>query len=154
MQVTEHVHAIKIPFKLQVSPKVTMDRFVYCYLIYGKKICMIDCGVKSSEWIIMDYLRKTGRKPEEISMLVLTHAHPDHVGGGQVIQRIAGCQVVAHKDDASWIEDVDLQYKERPILNFYSLLGGSLRVDRKVRDGDVLDLDEGRTLKVIHTPRC
>lgn len=45
MQVTKHVHAIKIPFQITNNLGITVDRFVYAYLIYGKKICLIDSGV-------------------------------------------------------------------------------------------------------------
>jgi hydroxyacylglutathione hydrolase len=152
MKVTGNIHAIKIPFKLQVSEGVTLDRFVYAYLIYGKKICLIDCGVASSEEIIFDYVRKTGRSPEEISLMVLTHAHPDHIGGGRGIIGATRCAVAAHKADRPWIEDVDLQYKERPIMNFSSLVEGSFAIDRELKDRDILDLGEGKMLRVIHTP--
>jgi len=38
MRVTEHVHAIKVPFAVST-------RFVYAYLIYGKQICLVDSGI-------------------------------------------------------------------------------------------------------------
>ncbi len=87
MQVTEHIHAKKIPFKLTVSPERTVDRFVYAYLIFGKQICLIDCGVSASEAMFFDYVKKMGRDPQEISMLVLTHSHPDHIGASRAVKR-------------------------------------------------------------------
>lgn len=152
MQITEHVHAIRIPFKLLVSPRKTLDRFVYAYLIYGKRICLIDCGVSSSDGPIFNYVRKTGRDPKEISMLVLTHSHPDHIGGSQAVKRESGCQVAAHIDAKPWIEDVECQFRERPILNFHSLVEGSVKVDVVLRDGDNLDLGNDLSLEVVHTP--
>ena len=152
MRVTSHIHAIKIPFRLQVSEGVTLDRFVYAYLIYGKKICLVDCGVASSDGIIFDYLRKTGRRPEEISLLIFTHAHPDHIGGGRGILRATRCLTASHEADRPWIEDVDLQYKERPIMNFRSLVEGSIAINRGLKDGDIPDLGEGKKLRIIHTP--
>jgi glyoxylase-like metal-dependent hydrolase (beta-lactamase superfamily II) len=85
-------------------------------------------------------------------MLVLTHSHPDHIGGAVAIKKGTGCQVCAHVGAKPWIEDVELQYKERPILNFHSLVEGPVQVDQELRDGDNLDLGDGQTLKVIHTP--
>lgn len=152
MQVTDHIHAIKIPFELSIGPDRTVDRFVYAYLIFGKKICLIDCGVSSSEVMIFDYVRKMGRNPEEISMLVLTHSHPDHIGASRVLKRETGCQVAAHIDAQPWIEDVELQSKERPIGNFRALVGDPVKVDLVLRDGDTLDLGDGMTLEVVHTP--
>ena len=152
MQVTDHIHAIKIPFKLTVGPGRTVDRFVYVYLIFGKQICLIDCGVSASEAIIFDYVRKAGRDPHEISMVVLTHSHPDHIGASRAVKRETGCQVAAHVDAQPWVEDTELQAKQRPIANFHSLVGGPVEVDLVLRDGDTLDLGDGLTLEVVHTP--
>ena len=152
MQITDHVHALKIPFQITDPSGQKIDRFVYAYLICGQKIYLIDSGVASSEKIILNYLKATGRSPEEISTLILTHAHPDHIGAAAAIKRISGCTVAAHAAEKAWIEDVDLQAKERPVPGFHSLVGGSVQVDRTLRDGDVLHLENGLTLQVLHTP--
>ena len=47
---------------------------------------------------------------------------------------------------------MDLQAKERPVPGFRSLVGGSVQVDRTLQDGDVLHLESGLTLQVLHTP--
>jgi hydroxyacylglutathione hydrolase len=152
MEVVKQVHALKIPFKLAVGSGKMLDRFVYAYLIYSRKICLVDSGVSSSYGVISDYVRQTGRDPREIDMLVLTHAHPDHMGGGRTVQKETGCHVAAHTLDKAWIENVDLQCRERPIMNFHSLVEGPLMVDQALKDGDTLDLGDGLLLKVIHTP--
>jgi hydroxyacylglutathione hydrolase len=152
MQITDHVHALKIPFQITDPSGQKIDRFVYAYLIYGQKIYLIDSGVASSEKVILNYLKATGRSPEEISTLILTHAHPDHIGAAAAIKRISGCTVAAHAAEKAWIEDVDLQAKERPVPGFHSLVGGSVQVDRTLQDGDVLHLESGLTLQVLHTP--
>ncbi len=152
MQVTEHIHALKIPFKVPVGPNVSVERFVYAYLIYHEDIWLIDSGVKGSESIIFDYVTKTGRKPEEISFLVLTHCHPDHIGAARAIKEAAGCKILAHQAEIAWIEDARLQARERPVPGFDSLVGGSVEVDRALEDRDVLDLRAGSTLEVLHTP--
>ncbi|RPJ01344.1 MAG: MBL fold metallo-hydrolase, partial [Deltaproteobacteria bacterium] len=48
MKVTETIHAIKHPFKLAVGEGNYVDRFVYSYLLVGKKICLIDAGVSGT----------------------------------------------------------------------------------------------------------
>ncbi|MBW1740587.1 MAG: MBL fold metallo-hydrolase [Deltaproteobacteria bacterium] len=153
MQVKTHIHAIKIPFQIPIGPQKSIERFVYAYLIYGKdKIYLIDTGVASSEVLIFDYVRKTGRNPDEISMIVLTHSHPDHIGSAQAIKKATGCTVAAHPGEKSWIEDVELQFRERPVPGFHSLVGGSVEVDRILEEGNVLDLGDGLKLQVFHTP--
>ena len=132
MQITEHIHALKIPFKLLVGKGKTLDRFVYAYLIYGKSICLIDCGVAGAQSIIYNYLIKTDRTPEEISTLVFTHSHPDHIGCGLTIKEETGCRVAAHAGEKDWIEYVERQFRERPIFNFHELVEGSVKIDQSI----------------------
>ena len=152
MQVTEHIHALKIPFKLRVGPDKTVDRFVFAYIIFGDKICLIDCGVAGSDGIILDYIKQAGRDPQEIAQIVFTHSHADHIGGGPALKKQTGCKVAAHIDAKAWIEDVDRQYAERPIGNFYDLIGGSVEIDSGLKYGDQVDLGDGRTLEIFQTP--
>jgi len=151
MQITEHIHAIKIPFQVKSNSGI-LERFVYSYLIYGDDVCLIDSGVSSSEKIIFDYLEKTGHAPDDISLMILTHSHPDHIGSAKSIQRISGCEIAAHEGEKSWIEDVDLQFKERPVPNFHSLVEGSVQVDLVLEDGEIVDLGGNIHLEVIHSP--
>lgn len=151
-KVSDHVHSIRIPFKIPLGPDKFVERFVYVYLIFEDKIWLIDSGVSSSKDIIFDYIRETGRDPSEIAMLVLTHAHPDHIGGAFEIQKAVGCMVMAHANDVRWIEDVAVQNKERQVPGFNSLVAGSVKVDRVLKDGDSIELSTRSALEVIHTP--
>jgi glyoxylase-like metal-dependent hydrolase (beta-lactamase superfamily II) len=151
MQITKHVHAIKIPFQVKTELG-TLERFVYSYIICGENICLIDSGVASSEGVIFDYMDKIGLNPNDISLMILTHSHPDHIGSAKSIKEKSGCKVAAHPIERSWIEDVDLQEKERPVPNFHSLVEGSVEVDELLEDGDILNLGENISLKIIHTP--
>lgn len=151
MQITDRIHALKIPFEITDPSGQKVPRFVYVYLIYGKRIFLIDSGVASSEKIILDYLKSTGRRPEEISQIIFTHSHPDHIGAARAMKMISGSTIAAHAAERSWIEDVDLQERERPVPGFKSLVAGSVNVDQILHDGDVLDLD-GLRIHVMHTP--
>ena len=92
MQVTEGIHALKIPFKLRVGPNETVDRFVFAYLIFGDQICLIDTGVAGSAAIILDYVKQAGRDPAEIAQIVFTHSHADHIGGSRALKKQTGCK--------------------------------------------------------------
>ncbi len=152
MKITDHIHALKIPFQITDPSGRSLPRFVYVYMIYGREITLIDSGVASSAGIIPEYLRNTGRNPEEISLMILTHGHPDHIGAAQAIKEISGCSVAAHGADRVWIENPDQQVRDRPVPGFNSLVKGSVRVDRIVEDGDILDLGPGLGIEVLHTP--
>ena len=151
MQIRKQIHAIKIPFQVKTELGV-LDRFVYSYLIHGENVCLIDSGVVSSEGVIFDYMEKIGLKPEDISLMILTHSHPDHIGSAKSIKAKSGCKIAAHSGEIPWIEDVELQAKERPVPNFHLLVEGSVNVDKILEDGTVLDLGENISLNVIHTP--
>ena len=152
MKITDHIHALKIPFQITDPSGRSLPRFVYVYMIYGREITLIDSGVASSAGIIPEYLRNTGRNPEEISLMILTHGHPDHIGAAQAIKEISGCSVAAHGADRVWIENPDQQVRDRPVPGFYSLVKGSVRVDRILNEGDVLYLEPEMHLEVLHTP--
>jgi hydroxyacylglutathione hydrolase len=154
MQISPHVHALRLPFRIPVAPGITLDRFVNAFLIYGRTITLVDTGVAGSEKEIFDYIRSTGRDPSEISLIIQTHAHPDHIGATQAIQKVTGCAVAIHAAERSWIEDVALQNRDRPVPGFDVLVGGAATVDRVLEDGDVLDLDGDHILDLIvfHTP--
>lgn len=152
MQITQNIHALKINFPSAISKNKTVERFVYVYLIFGEKICMIDTGVSAACPTILDYINSTGRRIEEVDLLIHTHCHPDHIGCSPAIKKASGCQVAAHEFAKPWIEDVDLQYRKRPTGTFYTLVSGSVGVDRILNDGDRLDLGEGQSLMVLHTP--
>jgi hydroxyacylglutathione hydrolase len=151
MQITSHLHALKIPFVV-ATPQGAVPRYVYVYLVYGDEVCLIDSGVASSQKIIFDYMMKTARHPEEISLLILTHSHPDHMGAARSIKEATGCSVAAHRNEKTWIEDAELQARERPVPGFFSLVEGSVKVDRCLQEGDVFDLGGIGRLCVLHTP--
>ena len=87
MQITPAIHALRHPFKIPVAPGIAIDRFVYSYLLAGETITLIDTGVAGCENVIFDYIRSIGRDPREISLIILTHSHPDHIGAAKAIQR-------------------------------------------------------------------
>lgn len=70
------VHQIKIDFLVTEQIK----RYVYVYIIEGKRCYLIDSGTYRSEGIIEDYLQSIGRSVSDIRGIFLTHEHPDHIG--------------------------------------------------------------------------
>ena len=128
------VHQIKIDF--HVTEQIC--RFVYVYIIEGKSLYLIDSGVFGCEKQIIAYLNTIGRSVSEIRGIFLTHAHPDHIGSAAWFQEHTGCKIYTSEGEKRWIEDIDLEFRERPIPNFYRLAGRSSRVDVVVRDGDVI----------------
>lgn len=148
MKICENVHQIKIDFNVTQEIK----RYVYVYLITGKYCYLIDAGIKGSEKIIDSYMAKLGRSISEIKSVFLTHAHPDHIGSLAELKRLSGCEVYASDIEKKWIEDIDVQFNERPIPNFYSLVNESVKVDQVIKGNDEFVLEPGLTISVLETP--
>jgi hydroxyacylglutathione hydrolase len=152
MKITDTIHAIRHPFRLNLGEGRFADRFVYSYLIVGKTICLVDTGVAATAPLILDTLKDLGRSPGEISLILLTHAHPDHIGGCALIKKLAPVPVAVHPTERRWVEDVALQYRERPIPNLFELVPEGVPVDRELTDGETISWEEGKTIRVIATP--
>lgn len=152
MKITDTIHAFKHLFRLALGENQYADRFVYSYILLGEKICLIDAGVRVTAPLLQDYLRQIGRSPNEISIVLLTHAHPDHIGGCLAIKNTSSAFFCAHPADKPWIEDVEKQYRERPVLNFFELVGGPVRVTRELKEGNTVSWEKGKTIKVLETP--
>ena len=145
MPLGHELHPIRVDFA------VTQDvrRFVYLYAIAARGVHVIDSGVAGAETALADRLRSAGRSLDEVRSILLTHAHPDHIGGASRIKDASHATVFASVADKPWIEDIDLQFAQRPIPNFYGLVNQSVLVDRVVADGAVLPLEDGVTLRVV-----
>jgi glyoxylase-like metal-dependent hydrolase (beta-lactamase superfamily II) len=83
--------------------------------------------------------------------MILTHAHPDHIGSAKAIKEVTQCTVAARENAKPWIEEVNLQYQERQVPGFHSLVGGSVQTDRLLQNGETIDLGNV-SLEVFHTP--
>ncbi len=151
MQVARNIHVINLPFSVPL-PSGPVERSVNVVLVSADRIVLIDSGTAGAEGRIFAHLGAIGRKPEEIVRLVLTHRHPDHIGAARAIVAASGCQVAAHALERGWIEDVELQGRERPVPGFAGLVGGSVEVADLLAEGDRLDVGNGIDLDVLHTP--
>ncbi|TMF63726.1 MAG: MBL fold metallo-hydrolase, partial [Chloroflexi bacterium] len=51
------------------------------YVILEDEITVIDAGMRGSLPRLHAWITSIGRSPREIRRFVVTHAHPDHIGG-------------------------------------------------------------------------
>lgn len=80
-----------------------------------------------------------------ISKILLTHGHWDHIGGVSVLAAKTGAATYIHKDDAGMVSD---PFKN---LSAYITKEQSLEVENHLVDNQIVDVGDLR-LKVIHTP--
>lgn len=152
MEIVKKIHLLRIDFSVQITPDKSLPRFVNSLIIFGDSITIVDSGVKDSYKLIYDYIEKNNRKPDEIKTLILSHSHPDHIGSAHRIKTDTGCKVVGHILEKEWIENIDLQAKQRPVPGFYSLVNESVELDELLSGGENLEIDSGINISVINTP--
>lgn len=152
MKLTEKIHLLKIDFEIALSPEKKLQRFVNIIIIFGDKITLIDTGVKGSEEKIFSYIKQNNRDISDIQTIILSHSHPDHIGSAAKIKEITCCKILAHKSETDWIENINLQNKERPVPGFHTLADRPVKIDGVLETGQELKAAEDVTLKIIHTP--
>lgn len=155
---------------MQVAPNVTRlgSPLVNWYVVEDAgRVTVVDAGAPGYRPQLDAALRSLGRRLDDVDAVVLTHAHPDHVGVAELLRREAGTHVFVHRDDERLATTAKATGKNEgsplPYLRHaaaWKLLwdlgrNGALR-PRPIRevttfaDGDELDVP-GRPW-VIHTP--
>ena len=146
-----HIIPVRLSFMLPLGPAKSVERFVHAYVIVGERIGIVDTGAAGYQQGLVDALAALSKSPADVTWVVNTHEHPDHIGGNGFFAERGTPSFACHTRAARWIEDLDLQFQERPIYDFFRLAGKSIHVDRRLEDGDEIDLG-GVTLRAIHTP--
>jgi glyoxylase-like metal-dependent hydrolase (beta-lactamase superfamily II) len=158
--------ALQVPFAV---------RAVNCYLLEGDPLTLVDPGADWSETMVEleDALAARRLRVEDVEQVILTHQHYDHVGLAHRVRERSGATVVAHELLRDFLGDLPGQMEledtyqadvmrphgvpEAAIAELYAvsrehrIYGGSVTVDRTVRDGDVV-VAGGRELLVGERP--
>ncbi len=146
------IRPIRLPFTVPAGQYTAVERFVYAYILEsGAKTTLIDTGVSASFETLRHALSAATGGISSLRQIVFTHSHPDHIGAAARILELQPALVFAHGDEVSWIEDVSLQKRERPVPGFDGLVAGSVRVNDRLSDNDILDIGDVR-ITVLHTP--
>ena len=142
--------------QVEVSPGIHIvpgARWSRVYLIVDETLTLVDSGLPWHPRGILNYIRAIGRRPDELKHILVTHSHPDHVGGTLSLVRKTRAAIVAHRSDTrpDRHNDLHLGYTTRlgPIPVPIPLFART-SVDLLAEDGDTLPLHGG--IRVIHTP--
>jgi glyoxylase-like metal-dependent hydrolase (beta-lactamase superfamily II) len=89
------------------GPDITDGRDGCVYLMNLEELILIDTGAGWSVDNIIGNIKKLGLDPKNISKIILTHCHIDHIGGVPGIKKRFGSKLYIHKLDAPPLETGD-----------------------------------------------
>ena len=138
---------------MEVSPGIHIipsARWSRIYLIVGETLTLVDSGLPWHPGGIINYIRSIGRRPDELKHILVTHSHPDHVGGTLSLVKKTGAAVVTHRSDTRRDHDNRLHLGYTGYFPVPIPLIGRTGVSHLIEDGDILPLHGG--IRVIHTP--
>jgi glyoxylase-like metal-dependent hydrolase (beta-lactamase superfamily II) len=146
-----HIHATHV----DLMPGVPL----YVYAIRGDRAgALIDSGIAPMRDAVLALCRRTA----PVRYLLLTHAHADHIGCNAAVIEATGA-VVAAAGALTWIEDLDVHYREfclpGPELpdspeqraEISSLMDGAVGVDIVLSEGTLIRLG-GVDLRTVALP--
>jgi hydroxyacylglutathione hydrolase len=109
-----------------------------------KAVCMVDPGHEAFLPRLFKSMEDDGISEDEITSVILTHGHPDHMEGARVL-REKGAKVGIHRDEEAFLKEVgpyfaQMMGMDMPDLSFdFYLQEGELEVG-------------GERFRVIETP--
>jgi len=138
---------------MEIAPGVHAVRLlnVYAFLISEPQMTLIDAGLIGSWRRIERYVARLGRSMSELTRIVCTHAHPDHIGGVREVAGEREVEVLMHPADLAGLSvtlrNAVANRNRGQLIAYFTRHPGEAT---PIEDGQLLPILGG--LQVVHTP--
>jgi glyoxylase-like metal-dependent hydrolase (beta-lactamase superfamily II) len=126
--------------------------YVHAYaVVVDNGVVLVDTGLPGRADKVVRAIEEARRRIGEVHTILLTHWHPDHVGGVAELRRRSGARIVAHAGDASRISGA----KPRPRRRFMRVVGAVMPAPEPVPVDETLTVDGPISVSgftAFHTP--
>ena len=126
--------------------------YVHAYaVVVDNGVVLVDTGLPGRADKVVRAIEEARHRIGEVHTILLTHWHPDHVGGVAELRRRSGARIVAHAGDASRISGA----KPRPGSRFMRVVGAVMPAPEPVPVDETLTVDGPISVSgftAFHTP--
>jgi glyoxylase-like metal-dependent hydrolase (beta-lactamase superfamily II) len=77
--------------------------FDNCWVLRGNGVVVIDAGQPNRLSAFQRGLQRAGVRENEINLILLTHAHWDHMGSAAAIKEYTGAPLAVHENEVDWV---------------------------------------------------
>ncbi|PKN85992.1 MAG: Zn-dependent hydrolase [Deltaproteobacteria bacterium HGW-Deltaproteobacteria-1] len=132
------------------GPNVTRPEDAAVYLVdFAGQLVMIDSGAGNSSSQLVRNIEMLGLNPAELTHIILTHCHIDHIGSAAYFREKYNSKIVIHELDATALETGD---PIKTAANWYGTTFPPTRVDRKLKGAHEILKFGKEDLHCLHTP--
>jgi hydroxyacylglutathione hydrolase len=124
----------------KINDIVMIEGMGYDSNIYIFEDIIVDTGTGDNIRYIKDSIKAADILVDDLSLIVNTHNHYDHIGGN----RCFDLEVAMHREDAKAIEEGN---DEATVASMFGRSMKGMKVDRKLEEGDKI-----HDFNVLHTP--
>jgi len=127
-----------------------LDNVWSSYLVTGTELALVEPGVSTNVAVYIKNIKRFGFNPEDISYIIVPHAHSDHRSGfASLLEYMPNVKIVAHSLGVETLKHPEIPPPLREFSRGWKTK--PVEVSKTVKEGDLLDL-RGVKLRVIETP--
>jgi hydroxyacylglutathione hydrolase len=124
---------------------------VKAFILHGDRPVVVDTGTSGNAGRLLAGLGRHGVKPEEVSLLAITHAHPDHHGSLAEVKKTIRAPVAVHRFDADSLRTgagivPDVLLEDELDLRHYGVAGKVIWTPGHTRGSLTVILESGEAI--------